>query len=375
MNKQVLLIGLLCATLSGCGGGGGGGNDGSGTTPPPPPPPPPNTAPVASDDNFTTDQDQSLTITAAQLLTNDTDADGDALVVASVAQPANGTLQTASATSWTYTPAAGFFGTDTFSYTISDGTATDTGTVTITVNEVAPPPPPPPPPDASVGGIWSGQFASSEGGVLSFTGLVAETGEFRWLDNDQGQQIFGTIQVAGTSFSSTDAISALPLGATTVAGSRFGVTELQGTVNERVSLAGNFTTVGDQGDTFTGTFSFAYDDIYERPSSLAVIQGTYTTADDSLAIDANGQVFYQSSTSQCVANGAVEVIDASFNVYRVTLEVDSCQGALEARNGQVFGGLAYLKDSGAGATNDTLEFAVSAERAADYLIWRYEAQR
>ncbi|MBI3225463.1 MAG: tandem-95 repeat protein, partial [Mycolicibacterium cosmeticum] len=41
---------------------------------------------------------------------------------------------------WTYTPAPDFNGTDTFTYTVSDGTLTDTGTVTITVNPINDPP-------------------------------------------------------------------------------------------------------------------------------------------------------------------------------------------------------------------------------------------
>jgi len=373
VNRNLLPLGFACFFLAACGGGGGsdGGDDGGSVTPPPPS----NTAPVAVADSFEVDQDQSLEIAAAELLANDSDADGDTLAVVSVAQPGNGTLQQNTATSWTYTPASGSTGTDSFSYTISDGTDTASANVTITVNEVEPPPPPPPPPppDASVGGLWSGQFISSEGGVLDFTGLIAETGEFRWLDNDQGQQIFGTIQVSGTSFGSTDAISALPLNVTTQAGSRFAFTDLDGTVAERVSLDGEFTTTGEQGDVFTGTFTFDFDPLYSRTSSLAQVQGSYTTVDDSLTIDATGQLFYQSSANQCVANGAVEVINASYNMYRVTFQVDSCEGSLAARNGLEFSGLAYLKDTD--AANDTLEFAVSAARTEDYLIWRYEAQK
>ena len=68
------------------------------------------------------------------VLANDTDVDGNALT--SRVTPAawrggpnaDGTL--------TYTPAADFNGTDTFTYTISDGTGGRTATVTVTVNPV-----------------------------------------------------------------------------------------------------------------------------------------------------------------------------------------------------------------------------------------------
>lgn len=74
-------------------------------------------------------------VTAIHPVANDTDADGDTLTIVSVTQPANGTvaLQSDGITVW-YTPAAGFNGVDTFTYTISDGFGgNSTGTVTIQV--------------------------------------------------------------------------------------------------------------------------------------------------------------------------------------------------------------------------------------------------
>ncbi|HUG99765.1 MAG TPA: hypothetical protein VMQ83_11420 [Gammaproteobacteria bacterium] len=238
-----------------------------------------------------------------------------------------------------------------------------------------PPPPPPPPPDELVGGIWAGEMVATGGGTIEIRGLITESGEFRWLDDTQGQQIFGTIDVDGTAISSTDAISALPWGSFTPAGSRHGSTELTGTIDERVSMEGDFTTDGEvEGDQFTGTFSLTYDDVYERPSSLATLAGTYTTTDDSLAIDAAGIMFYQSAANNCVANGTAELIDAAFNMYRVTLLAESCTGNDSVRNGLTFTGLAHLKDS-TDAMNDTIVFAVSAQSGDGYVIWSHEAQK
>ena len=72
-----------------------------------------------------------ITIT---VLVNDSDPDGDPLTVIAVSTPANGTAVINGDYTVTYTPNAGFFGTDTFTYTISDGLLTDTATVTVTVN-------------------------------------------------------------------------------------------------------------------------------------------------------------------------------------------------------------------------------------------------
>ena len=91
-----------------------------------------NESPVAAADSFAGTEDQAI---AGNVLTNDTDVDGDALsVVAETIETANGgAVEIATDGSFTYTPAEDFHGEDSFSYTLSDGSLTDSGTVTLTV--------------------------------------------------------------------------------------------------------------------------------------------------------------------------------------------------------------------------------------------------
>jgi len=88
-------------------------------------------APVAVNDNPSVDElstDNLLTVTI-----NDSDVDGDLLTVTAVGTPSNGTA-TVDASGVLYTPNTDFIGTDTFTYTISDGTGlTDTATITVDV--------------------------------------------------------------------------------------------------------------------------------------------------------------------------------------------------------------------------------------------------
>jgi VCBS repeat-containing protein len=97
-------------------------------------------APVAVPDAYQMHAEQTLTIGAASgVLANDTDADGDALSATLATGPAHGSLALGPDGSFTYTPAAGFAGTDSFSYTASDGAATSApATVTIGVVNDAP---------------------------------------------------------------------------------------------------------------------------------------------------------------------------------------------------------------------------------------------
>lgn len=87
-------------------------------TPPPSPTPAPNQAPVAVADQALYVPGSPLTI---RPLANDTDADGDKLSITAVGTASGGTVAINADGSVTYTPKAGFTGTDSFTYTISDG--------------------------------------------------------------------------------------------------------------------------------------------------------------------------------------------------------------------------------------------------------------
>ena len=90
-----------------------------------------NTAPAAGDDEALTQMGTAVNV---DVLANDSDADGDTLTVSSVGQPSNGAAS-ANGGSITYTPNAGFHGSDAFTYTVSDGNGgSDTAQVTVRVN-------------------------------------------------------------------------------------------------------------------------------------------------------------------------------------------------------------------------------------------------
>ena len=83
-----------------------------------------NAAPVAAGESYTTNQDTRLTVTAAGVLANDVDANGDALSAVLVAGPGHGVLALGANGGFTYTPAAGYSGADSFRYLASDGVDT-----------------------------------------------------------------------------------------------------------------------------------------------------------------------------------------------------------------------------------------------------------
>jgi len=93
----------------------------------------PNAVPVALNDSATLTEDSSVSI---PVLANDSDGDGDPLAITGVTQPAHG-RSSVIGSSVQYVPSADFFGSDSFTYTISDGKGgSATATVSITVNGV-----------------------------------------------------------------------------------------------------------------------------------------------------------------------------------------------------------------------------------------------
>ena len=97
-----------------------------------------NDAPDAIDDTKSTDEDTALVLGVSDIVSpNDTDLDGDTLVISAVSNPSNGSVVLNPDGTVTFTPNAGFHGTATFEYTISDGNGgTDTATVTVNVGSI-----------------------------------------------------------------------------------------------------------------------------------------------------------------------------------------------------------------------------------------------
>ncbi|WP_199141840.1 beta strand repeat-containing protein, partial [Pedobacter sp. ASV12] len=112
---------------------------------------PTNVAPVANPDVKSTNEDATLTVSAANgVLANDTDADNDPLTVTkytiggidytagtSHLITGKGTITLNADGSYTFVPLANYNGpVDVITYTVSDGTVTSTSTLTITVDPV-----------------------------------------------------------------------------------------------------------------------------------------------------------------------------------------------------------------------------------------------
>lgn len=99
---------------------------------------PVNDAPLAIDDNYNGTADTPLAIAPPGVLGNDADVDGDPLAAVLVAGPASGALSLNADGSFSYTPNAGFSGSESFTYVANDAVVdSNVATVTLTIAAVS----------------------------------------------------------------------------------------------------------------------------------------------------------------------------------------------------------------------------------------------
>lgn len=192
----------------------------------------------------------------------------------------------------------------------------------------------------SFAGIWIGSFTSNVSHkTFSILGVITEQGTARFISTSLHMEYAADrINVSGNNFSATAAVYGS-------SGRYTGTSELAGTFTQRGNVNGTYAGAGD-----AGSFSLAYNALYERPSSLEAIAGTWTNYSsgyyEKFTIDSKGNVT-RPIISGCTTSGSVSIIDPRYNVYAVNLTVNNCGD----ENG-FYRGLAVLTDTN--GSNDTI---------------------
>lgn len=210
-----------------------------------------NDPPTAVNDTFTASVNSSQNV--IQVLSNDSSAPdtGENLRVTALGTPSNGgtvTIGTGGA-NVRYTPANGFIGTETFTYTVSDGSLTATGTVTVNVGAPT---------------VGNDAFTVVEDAAVA---------EFNVLANDSAanQNLTLQVQSVGTSSNGTATV--------TSNGTRI---SYRPNANFFGTDQVTYTVVDSNGATGTGTITFTVTGVNDPPpapnSAVDVIRGSSQTA-------------------------------------------------------------------------------------------------
>jgi hypothetical protein len=174
--------------------------------------------------------------------------------------------------------------------------------------------------------------------------LIDEAGDFHFIRSDQTQYV-GTAVVSGTSLSA-NYNGFTEVGSVFSDGSTHGTGTVSGTVDARTSLTATTQFKTDGGTASNGSLSLTFDALYNRPSALSTIAGNFQASGSSVVnITSSGALFSQDSNTQCVVNGTITIINATYNVYNVQLTYASCTGQAASLNGLQFTGMATLDNT------------------------------
>jgi hypothetical protein len=195
-------------------------------------------------------------------------------------------------------------------------------------------------PPALPSGIWNGTDSSGRDVLL----LVSVGGTFQYVDAS-GNQGSGFFPAESWIMSGFELVS--PLGQSFADGATLANCSFTGSLVERETIDLTQECTTSLGLRFSETLAFDFNPLYDRGSSLAAISGNYQVPTGNvLTVAADGAVFMQDAVTGCVTNGKIILMVARSNLYRVTLQHDSCTGPEAVLNGWSFGGFALLDDAG-----------------------------
>jgi uncharacterized delta-60 repeat protein len=270
-------------------------------------------------ERYTTSEDNPLVVNASQgVLSNDHDTDSDSLTAVLVSNASNGSVTLNPDGSFTYTPAANFYGTDTFIYKVNDGTAdSNIATVTINVSAVN---------DAPVNSMPSTQTVPEET-TTAINGVSISDVDVSGGNLTTRLQVANGVFNVTLSGSATLSAGANNSGDLTIQGN---ITDINATLAS-LTYTGNTNTAGTAADTLTVTTNDAgYTGSGGAQQDVDNIQLDVTPINDT------PQFANLNDNPTFIENGAAMVLDADVEVFDAKLSTaDNFNGALLtlARNG------------------------------------------
>jgi len=181
-----------------------------------------------------------------------------------------------------------------------------------------------------LGGIWRGTATDSVSGLTprDIVILTADDGQFR-LTSSVAVQAEGTV----TLRQDDDDIDNLEGSVTAFAPEGFFFSDgaetsqcaISAVLVEKSSISGSYScnNSADPDSPDTGTFTAAYDSLYDQGSSTTATQGIWANGELAVNIDADGSIISGQFANGCViTGGAISPIDIDFNLYSLDMTFD-----------------------------------------------------
>jgi hypothetical protein len=189
----------------------------------------------------------------------------------------------------------------------------------------------------SANGFWSGTLVDNNEGTFSLECLVYE-GDLIGVSEDADHIYRGTYTISGNSISGSYKVYQ-------IGGGVVDTGTLSGTVVEQQSINVSFVT-----QVTTGTIAVTFEQLYNRGSSYALVDGNWRAVIGSdwaqLTVDDAGGITGVDSDG-CVVSGVASILNPDHNLYGIDLDLTQC-GSVSGS----YDGFASLTDGS--SENDTL---------------------
>jgi len=274
-----------------------------------------NTAPVATAQSITLDEDTSKTITFAG-----TDVDGDTLSYTVTTQPSHGTI-----TGNTYTPNANYFGSDSFGFVANDGTVDSAeATVSITVTAVNDAP-------VATAQTLTTDEDTAKTFTLSGTDVEGDTLTYTITKQPSHGTISGNTYTPNANYFGADSLSFVANDGTVDSSEATASITITAVNDAPVASAQTLTTAEDTPITFSATDADADKLTYTittQPSHGTIVNNTYTPnanyfGSDSFGFMANDGKVDSSEVTVSISITAVNDAPILSAIADVTKEEDS----------------------------------------------------
>jgi hypothetical protein len=218
-----------------------------------------------------------------------------------------------------------------------------------------------PTPISSANGIWHGTFTEPPYGTFDLS-VLTHDGEIMGISNDAGVIYHGYYTLDQSALSG--AVKVFEIG-----GGLFATAEIAGTYSGQGTIDAQASNLYlGTGERTTSSIHLVFDELYNRPSALSLVEGTWFYSEPGYSVTMNVDSFGDISGSDsegCEFSGKISLLDTDHNLYAVDVDVTQC-GAM---NG-FYGGLATLSDEN--TLNDTFSYCLIGDQ---YILLNYLSRR